>query len=98
MAAVEPLPAINRSTPGSMVRMKPPAASKKHVVSYPEHFLNPEDPFEHRHYQPYHPTCNKILAKRWEDHTRDIHLMKLRQARPTIDNGQPRVIRIWKCG
>ncbi|KAJ3118871.1 hypothetical protein HDU96_007613 [Phlyctochytrium bullatum] len=60
-------------------------------IQYSEHFVNPEDPFEHRHYRPYHPTCNKILAKRWEDHTRDIHLMKLKLARPTIDNAQPRV-------
>ncbi|KAJ3208670.1 hypothetical protein HDU67_006611 [Dinochytrium kinnereticum] len=93
MAAVETLPAIDRDGPG-VVRSTPkkaPAQTRGVSRQYPEHFVNPEDPFEHRHYQPYHPTCNKILAKRWEDHTRDIHLVKLKQARPTIDNGQPRV-------
>jgi hypothetical protein len=47
--------------------------------------------FEHRHYVAFHPTCNKLLAKRWEEHARELHYQRLRQARPTIDNSQPRV-------
>ncbi|KAI9358304.1 KIAA1430-like protein-domain-containing protein [Zopfochytrium polystomum] len=49
-----------------------------------------KDPFEHRHYLALHPTCNKLLAKRWEDHSRDLHCRRLKQAKPTIDNSQPR--------
>ncbi|KAJ3108325.1 hypothetical protein HDU97_001450 [Phlyctochytrium planicorne] len=99
MAAVEPLPAIDSSPSPAVIARKPqtvPAGEKKPPLrtmtrGYPEHFLNPDDPFEHRHYQSYHPTCNKILAKRWEDHTSFIHHMKLKQAKPTIDNTQPKV-------
>ncbi|KAJ3110657.1 hypothetical protein HK100_002962 [Physocladia obscura] len=49
--------------------------------------------FEHRHFIPLHPTCNKLLAKRWEGHARDLHLRKLNEAKPTIDDSKPRQYR-----
>ncbi|KAJ3176820.1 hypothetical protein HK101_010366 [Irineochytrium annulatum] len=53
--------------------------------------LPPKDAYEHRHYRSYHPACNKLLAKRWEDHARDLHRTRLRLARSTIDDGAPKV-------
>ena len=44
----------------------------------------------HRAYITFHPTCNKIVAKKWDDLNRSIHLQKLRQTKPTIDNAPPR--------
>ncbi|KAJ3332767.1 hypothetical protein HDU76_013179 [Blyttiomyces sp. JEL0837] len=65
------------------------APKKKKESSYPA--VERRDGFEHRHYVAFHPTCNKLLAKRWEDHARELHYKRLRQAKPTIDNSQPRV-------
>jgi hypothetical protein len=36
------------------------------------------DPFPYRHYVSYHPTCNKILSKKWEERTRALHMKKLK--------------------
>lgn len=47
--------------------------------------------WSHRHFPSYHPTANKLLSKRWEEHARQLHLKKLRNAKPTIDNGAPKV-------
>ncbi|KAJ3081351.1 hypothetical protein HK100_009902, partial [Physocladia obscura] len=47
--------------------------------------------FEHRHYFSLHPTCNNILAKRWEEKTMQMHKDKLKQAKPNIDNAQPKM-------
>ncbi|ORY46864.1 hypothetical protein BCR33DRAFT_111355 [Rhizoclosmatium globosum] len=49
--------------------------------------------YEHRHYLPLHPTCNKLLEKRWEDYVRNLHHSRLKQAKPTIDDSKPRVYR-----
>ncbi|KAI9364490.1 KIAA1430-like protein-domain-containing protein [Zopfochytrium polystomum] len=65
-------------------QIAPPPGRKKEPK--PAH-----DPFEHRHYAAFHPTCNKLLSKRWEDHSRELHYKRLRQAKSTIDNSQPRV-------
>ncbi|KAJ1569058.1 hypothetical protein HK405_010417 [Cladochytrium tenue] len=46
--------------------------------------------YEHRHFTALHPSCNKLLAKRWEEHCRELHARRLRQARPTVDNARPR--------
>ncbi|KAJ3012175.1 UNVERIFIED_CONTAM: hypothetical protein HDU68_001342 [Siphonaria sp. JEL0065] len=70
--------------------------SKKHhkrrVVAIRPYGINPAA-FEHRHFLPLHPTCNKLIAKRWEDYVRDIHHERLKQAKPTIDDSKPRVFR-----
>jgi hypothetical protein len=50
-----------------------------------------EKQFEHRHYFALYPNCNKLLAKRWEDHTKNLHYRRLQHAKPSIDNSQPRV-------
>ncbi|KAJ3017949.1 UNVERIFIED_CONTAM: hypothetical protein HDU68_011413 [Siphonaria sp. JEL0065] len=71
-------------------------SSKKHhkrrVVAIRPDGINPAA-FEHRHFLPLHPTCNKLIAKRWEDYVRDIHHERLKQAKPTIDDSKPRVFR-----
>ncbi|KAJ3208247.1 hypothetical protein HDU82_002746 [Entophlyctis luteolus] len=51
------------------------------------------DRFEHRHYLPLHPTCNKLLAKRWEEYVRGLHRQKLKDAKHTIDDSKPQVYR-----
>jgi cobalamin biosynthesis protein CobT len=63
---------------------------QQHTTPHPPN-KSKKDQFEHRHYFAFHPTCNKLLAKRWEDHTRDLHYKRLRQAKPSIDNSPPRV-------
>ncbi|ORY49074.1 hypothetical protein BCR33DRAFT_18171 [Rhizoclosmatium globosum] len=47
--------------------------------------------FAHRHYFTLHPACNKLLAKRWEEKTMQLHHRRLRQSKPNIDNRQPKV-------
>ncbi|KAI9208484.1 uncharacterized protein BJ171DRAFT_565028 [Polychytrium aggregatum] len=63
------------------------------LIGAPAHkHLSPSSStLEYRHYVPFHPTCNKLLAKRWDRAARDLHLAKLRHARPTIDNAPPKV-------
>ncbi|KAJ3023899.1 UNVERIFIED_CONTAM: hypothetical protein HDU68_008423 [Siphonaria sp. JEL0065] len=65
---------------------------KRRVVAIRPDGINPAA-FEHRHFLPLHPTCNKLIAKRWEDYVRDIHHERLKQAKPTIDDSKPRVFR-----
>ncbi|KAJ1549229.1 hypothetical protein HK405_007497 [Cladochytrium tenue] len=55
-----------------------------------QHPLQEQIRFEHRHFTALHPSCNKLLAKRWEEHCRELHARRLRQARPTVDNARPR--------
>ncbi|KAL2912836.1 hypothetical protein HK105_207617 [Polyrhizophydium stewartii] len=58
----------------------------------PDHDNNDDDdPFSYRHYNAYHPTCNKLLSKKWEERSRLLHLKKLKDVRPTIDNAPPKV-------
>ncbi|KAI8814539.1 hypothetical protein BJ742DRAFT_848715 [Cladochytrium replicatum] len=52
---------------------------------------NFKDPTAHRHYIPFHPVCNKLLAKQWDLADRRLHLEKLAKARPTVDNAPPRI-------
>ncbi|KAI8619178.1 hypothetical protein BC830DRAFT_819169 [Chytriomyces sp. MP71] len=47
--------------------------------------------YEHRHFDSLHPTCNKLLQKRWEEYVRSIHLHRLRTAKPSIDDSRPKV-------
>ncbi|KAJ3389227.1 hypothetical protein HDU84_008965 [Entophlyctis sp. JEL0112] len=47
--------------------------------------------YEHRHFFALHPTCNYILAKRWEEKTMQLHKSRLKQAKPSIDNSPPKV-------
>ncbi|TPX58849.1 hypothetical protein CcCBS67573_g09127 [Chytriomyces confervae] len=47
--------------------------------------------YEHRHYQAMHPTCNKLLAVRWESYVFEIHRRNLKKARHTIDDSRPKV-------
>ncbi|KAJ3179467.1 hypothetical protein HDU85_004877 [Gaertneriomyces sp. JEL0708] len=49
--------------------------------------------WSHRHYIPARPTANKLLSQRWDSHARELHLRKLREARPTVDDGAPKVYR-----
>ncbi|KAJ3414817.1 putative ATP-dependent RNA helicase dhr2, partial [Chytridiales sp. JEL 0842] len=53
--------------------------------------MKAKDPYAYRHYNPLNPTCNKILAKRWEEHSRELHYRRLKQARPSIDTSPPKV-------
>lgn len=50
-----------------------------------------KDPFSYRHYVTFHPAQNKILEKRWDERTRELHLKRLKEARPSIDNSPPKV-------
>lgn len=52
---------------------------------------NREALFSYRHYVTFHPAQNKILEKRWDERTRELHLSRLRTARPSIDNSPPKV-------
>ncbi|KAJ3239122.1 hypothetical protein HDU81_006453 [Chytriomyces hyalinus] len=38
-----------------------------------------------------HPTCNKLLAVRWESYVFEIHRRNLQKARHTIDDSKPKV-------
>ncbi|KAJ1560217.1 hypothetical protein HK096_009580, partial [Nowakowskiella sp. JEL0078] len=49
-----------------------------------------KDHWSHRHYFTLLPTCNKLLAARWEDHARNLHLQKLKSAKSGIDNSAPK--------
>jgi hypothetical protein len=46
--------------------------------------------FEHRHYFPLYPTCNKKLSMKWNERSQELHLQKIRSAKSTIDNAQPK--------
>ena len=50
-----------------------------------------KDPFAYRHYVTFHPAQNKILDKRWDQRTRELHLKRLKEAKPSIDNSPPKV-------
>ncbi|KAJ3410099.1 hypothetical protein HDU80_003585 [Chytriomyces hyalinus] len=63
------------------------AQSQKYLL---QKLKNPEKVFAHRHYFNLHPTCNMILAKRWEEKCMQQHHKRLKQAKPSIDNLKPR--------
>lgn len=48
-------------------------------------------PKSHRSYVSFNPTCNKLLAKKWDDNNRRLHLEKLKRIKPTVDNSPPKV-------
>ncbi|TPX51683.1 hypothetical protein SeLEV6574_g00151 [Synchytrium endobioticum] len=49
-----------------------------------------DDAFAHRHYQSLYPTCNRLLASKWDHAQRQRHLDKLKMVKPAIDNHPPR--------
>ena len=49
------------------------------------------DPFPYRHYYALYPTCNKMLASKWDAAQRHKHLKKLAAAKPNVDNTAPKV-------
>jgi E3 ubiquitin-protein ligase TRIP12 len=49
------------------------------------------DPFPYRHYYALYPTCNKMLASKWDAAQRHRHLKKLAAAKPNVDNTAPKV-------
>jgi hypothetical protein len=75
------------------------APSQKKLIkkpSPPNNTNNPsskpeKDPFSYRHYVTFHPAQNKILEKRWDERTRELHLKRLKNAQPSIDNSPPKV-------
>ncbi|KAJ3312203.1 hypothetical protein HDV04_003336 [Boothiomyces sp. JEL0838] len=50
-----------------------------------------KDPFAYRHFHTFFPSCNRLLAKKWEDRAKSMHLQKLHEAKPTIDNTPPKI-------
>ncbi|KAJ3258361.1 hypothetical protein HK103_003649 [Boothiomyces macroporosus] len=50
-----------------------------------------KDPFAYRHFHTFFPSCNRLLAKKWEDRAKSMHLQKLHEAKPTIDNAPPKI-------
>ncbi|KAJ3333293.1 Ubiquitin-protein ligase, partial [Blyttiomyces sp. JEL0837] len=48
-----------------------------------------EDPFAWRHYHTFHPVCNKLLAKRWDELSRNKHLNKLSKAKKGVCDDPP---------
>ncbi|KAJ3090791.1 hypothetical protein HK102_002654 [Quaeritorhiza haematococci] len=50
-----------------------------------------KDRFGHRHYITFQPVANKLLAMKWDEANRKMHLNKVAKAKPTIDNGSPKV-------
>jgi hypothetical protein len=67
-------------------------SSPKPPPPHPQSHPNPnDDPFAYRHYVTMYPSSNKILEKRWDERTRELHLKRLKEARPSIDNSPPKV-------
>ncbi|TPX34803.1 hypothetical protein SmJEL517_g02640 [Synchytrium microbalum] len=50
----------------------------------------PADPLAYRHYHSLYPTCNRLLASKWDGARRKRHLDKLATMAPAIDNQPPR--------
>ncbi|KAI9340394.1 hypothetical protein DFJ73DRAFT_844920 [Zopfochytrium polystomum] len=48
-----------------------------------------EDPFAWKHHHTLFPVANKLLAKRWDDLTRENHQGKLHRAQRSIDDDAP---------
>ncbi|KAJ3122849.1 hypothetical protein HK098_002425 [Nowakowskiella sp. JEL0407] len=57
----------------------------------PKNRQKPPNPSAHRHYNTFHPVCNKLLAKKWDKADRKLHLEKLAKIRPRVDNSLPKV-------
>ncbi|KAJ3130272.1 hypothetical protein HK098_004319 [Nowakowskiella sp. JEL0407] len=57
----------------------------------PKNRQKPPNPSAHRHYNTFHPVCNKLLAKKWDKADRKLHLEKLARIRPRVDNSLPKV-------
>ncbi|KAJ3053440.1 hypothetical protein HK097_004254 [Rhizophlyctis rosea] len=76
---------------GSKSKLPRPTSSQKRLI--PSACLSvprQKDLWEHRHYPTIHPTCNKLLSRRWEEHAKNLHLRKLKEARASVDNKVPR--------
>jgi hypothetical protein len=50
----------------------------------------PPGPFAYRHYQPFHPCCNKILAMKWDRTLQKQHRKKVYAAKATVNNSSPK--------
>lgn len=50
----------------------------------------PPGPYEYRHYQPFHPCCNKILAMKWDKKLHQKHRQKIMGIKPSVDNSSPK--------
>ncbi|KND03166.1 uncharacterized protein SPPG_02227 [Spizellomyces punctatus DAOM BR117] len=48
------------------------------------------DTFAYRHFHMVHPTCNKLLGRRWDMAKRKIHLQRLAKAKSSIDTSPPK--------
>ncbi|TPX57993.1 hypothetical protein SpCBS45565_g08099 [Spizellomyces sp. 'palustris'] len=48
------------------------------------------DTFAYRHFHMVHPTCNKLLGRRWDMAKRNIHLQRLAKAKSSIDTSPPK--------
>ena len=42
------------------------------------------------------PVSNKILQRRWDEHTQELHYKKLRSVKSSIDAGQPASLNVSK--
>ncbi|KAJ3045137.1 hypothetical protein HDV00_011863 [Rhizophlyctis rosea] len=74
----------------SSTKLRPTSSQKRLVPSAVLSVPRQKDLWEHRHYPTIHPTCNKLLSRRWEEHVKNLHLRKLKEARPSVDNKVPR--------
>ena len=87
MTSLPPIESAFTSPPSdSDVMQQVTMIKKKSVLNKPD-----QNPFSYRHYVTFHPAQNKILEKRWDERTRELHLKRLKEARPSIDNSPPKV-------
>ncbi|KAI8804652.1 hypothetical protein BJ742DRAFT_775961 [Cladochytrium replicatum] len=95
--------ALNRETPQQSERTGLEDSGSEHIEfneqTKPKSFdrgrdfdaRSSKDLTAHRHYIPFHPVCNKLLAKQWDRADRRLQLDKLAKARLTVDNAPPRI-------
>jgi hypothetical protein len=82
-----------QSRPGQL-----PPINEKHVsIDIPDDNKHPKttkpktsDRHSYRHFDALFPTANKLLSKKWTEREYQLHLDKLRAAKSSIDNGQPK--------
>ncbi|KAI8893758.1 KIAA1430-like protein-domain-containing protein [Globomyces pollinis-pini] len=68
-------------------KVKPPTTND-YNIQLPKQPI--PDPYPYRHYRPFHPCSNRLLAMKWDQTNRDQHLKALAMARSTVDNGTPK--------
>ncbi|KAI8805930.1 hypothetical protein BJ742DRAFT_855578 [Cladochytrium replicatum] len=78
---------LSENTPTKVFHRKTDVQRRPKTASF-----EPRKPpnFSHRHFLPFHPTCSKLLALRWESSARQLHLQKIDSARSAIDNSPPK--------